>query len=91
MNRIEKHEPKDCPFVHIKKCKGCGRSCACYTMRGSHFPLTKKQISSAGNSFHWALRDLVSAIEDENSSPIGMMKAVIKAYDNAKEVLGKYE
>lgn len=32
--KIEKHKPKDCPYLHIKNCPGCGRSCACYTRRG---------------------------------------------------------
>jgi hypothetical protein len=25
-----KHKPEDCPYLHIKNCPGCGRSCACY-------------------------------------------------------------
>lgn len=24
------HEPNDCPYLHVKNCPGCGRSCSCY-------------------------------------------------------------
>lgn len=26
-----KHTRKNCPYLHVKKCPGCGRSCSCYT------------------------------------------------------------
>jgi len=33
MKKVEKHSPSNCPFLHVKKCKGCGRSCDCYKKR----------------------------------------------------------
>jgi hypothetical protein len=29
-----RHHPKSCPYLHVKKCKGCGRSCSCYRKKG---------------------------------------------------------
>jgi hypothetical protein len=28
--RKDTHNPEDCPYLHIKDCPGCGRSCGCY-------------------------------------------------------------
>lgn len=30
MSKVQKHKQVDCPYLHVKKCKGCGRSCGCY-------------------------------------------------------------
>ena len=29
VSHLVKHKPEDCPYLHVKKCKGCGRSCDC--------------------------------------------------------------
>ena len=27
---MKKHKPEDCPYLHVKNCPGCGRSCSCH-------------------------------------------------------------
>jgi len=28
--KMKKHSKSKCPYLHVKKCPGCGRSCSCY-------------------------------------------------------------
>jgi hypothetical protein len=32
MSNMSRHSQKECPYLHVKDCEGCGRSCGCYTM-----------------------------------------------------------
>lgn len=29
-SNLKKHKRSECPYLHVKNCEGCGKTCACY-------------------------------------------------------------
>ena len=55
-----KHSPDKCPYLHVKDCEGCGRSCWCFKKP------ERKKVKPVESSKNKALDELMAVAAKHN-------------------------
>lgn len=86
---IKKHSPKNCPYLHVQNCAGCGRSCSCYNRLVSvkEKTMAKKQTRKALSVSGKTYEKLTAFAEANKESRSSVVEKALEDYMDRKDAI----